>query len=117
MGAGIYWKLLKKVMIRASFSPKRTVPEDQHPADRSMQAVALRAVLHLPYRPGMFQGGSQICAWCKKQEAHTCSKPSLCFLQDEASPSLTCCFLQLFLGFGPQAVNLTRRGIMPASLK
>lgn len=29
----------------------------------------------------------------------------------------SCCFFQLFLGFGPEIANLTGRGLMPTSLK
>lgn len=45
----LYFELLKKIMGLESLSPKRTVFEDKCPADYSMQAVAVGAILHLPY--------------------------------------------------------------------
>lgn len=45
----LYLELLKKIMVLESLSPKRTVFEDKCPADYPVQAVAVGAILHLPY--------------------------------------------------------------------
>lgn len=60
----------------------------------------------------------KICLmWNKLPICYTVSKYQyhVLFVMELARHS--CCFFQLFLGFGPEIANLTGRGLMPASLK
>lgn len=60
----LYLKLLKILMVLGSLSPKRTVFEDKCPADYSMQAIAVGAILYLPYWSGMCLTFWK-SAWCE----------------------------------------------------